>query len=186
MKAFAPALVLASVALLHGAPSEIGLLPDEKKPVVVSAEERNPFGRIAPKTPEAVEVEVESEESKIRALVSGLALSGYTERDGRKKILMGPYVVDPGKNLPQLIRNQTEKVRVVSVSDEKVELGFVEENGEVQGRTIVLPYDFSPVVRFKLGGDAGAPDGAAAAAAAAEAALGGVVKENDASAPSSK
>lgn len=186
MKALVPALIVLVIAVAPGRAAEIGLLPDEKKPVAVAADERNPFGRIAPKAPEAAAVEVESEESKIRAVVSGLPLYGYTEDNGRKKVLMGPYVVDPGKDLPQLIRGQTETVRVVSVDAEKVELGFVEKDGKVEGRTMVLKMDIAPVVRFKLGGDAGAPDGDAAAAAAAEAALGGVIKENHAPVPSSK
>ncbi|HRJ70676.1 MAG TPA: hypothetical protein PLS03_00545 [Terrimicrobiaceae bacterium] len=186
MKALFRTLVAVALAVAPARGAEIGLRPDDKKPVPVAADERNPFGRIAPKAPEAVAVEVESEESKIRAMVSGLPVSGYTEGNGQKKVLMGPYVLDPGKDLPQLIRGQTETVRVVSVDEDKVELGFVEKDGKIAGRTMVLKIDIAPVVRFRLGGDAGAPDGDAAAAAAAEAALGGVIKKDHAPAPSSK
>lgn len=154
--------------------SDIGLLPQDKAPVTVADDERNPFGRRTPKGPVVVE-ETENEEAKIRGLIAKLPLGGMTRGYGVTKVLVGSFTVEEGQVLPDLIPNQTEKVRVLSVTGGQVELGFVDKDGTADIRKIVLIYDLKPEVRFKLGGSA---PGAASKDGKAAASFGGVMKKD--------
>ncbi len=177
MKYVASILLLLAVALspLPGAPAGIGLLPEDKTPVVVVEDERNPFGKRSAKVATKVQEEVESEESKIRAVVGRLSLGGMTHGYGVVKVLVGSFTVAEGGMLPDVIPDQTEKVKVLSVSADKVELGFVDKDGSAETRKITLGFDLKPTVRFNLG----IPP-AAEPKESGGAALNGVTKKNEA------
>lgn len=148
------ALSLGLIVLAAGpsaaAPPSIGLLPQDKTPVEVDDSERNPFGKKVVKTAEAM-VETESEEQKIRALVEKLPFGGITRGYGVVKVLLGSFMLEKDGLLPDVIPGQTERLRVMEVSEKHVELGFVEEDGSVSSRLIKLSFDLKPVVRYKLG-----------------------------------
>jgi len=143
-------LLVCSAGPLESAPPSIGLLPQDKTPVEVTDSERNPFGRKLVKTPE-VAAQTESEEQKIRAVVTRLPFGGITRGYGVVKVLLGSFMVEKGGYLPDVIANQTEKVRVMEVSEEHVELGFVDEDGSVSSRVLKLTFDLKPVVRYQIG-----------------------------------
>lgn len=143
-------LVVVTIGPAKSAPPSIGLLPQDKTPVEVDDSERNPFGKKVVKTAEAV-VETESEEQKIRALVEKLPFGGITRGYGVVKVLLGSYMLEKDGLLPDVIPGQTERLRVMEVSEKHVELGFVEEDGSVSSRLIKLSFDLKPVVRYKLG-----------------------------------
>jgi len=140
-----------SLSSVFGAPSAVGLLPQDKAPVEVAGEERNPFGKHVTKGPEAA-VETVSEESVVRAVISRLPMGGITRGYGVNKVLLGSFTVEEGEILPDVIPNQTEKVKVLMVSSDKLELGFVDKDGTAEVRKMILSFDLKPVVRFKLGG----------------------------------
>lgn len=143
-------LVVVTIGPVNSAPPSIGLLPQDKTPVEVDDSERNPFGKKVVKTAEAV-VETESEEQKIRSLVTKLPFGGITRGYGVVKVLLGSFMLEKGGLLPDVIPGQTERLRVMEVSEKYVELGFVEEDGTVSSRLIKLSFDLKPVVRYKLG-----------------------------------
>jgi len=158
--------------LCHAAPA-IGLLPEDKMPLQVAESERNPFGKRVVKVA-AVQAETESEESKIRAVIEKLPLGGMTRGYGVVKVLLGSYMVAEGQTLPDVIPNQTEKVKVLSVTADRVELGFVDKDGTAETRKIGRLFNLSPSVRFKLGGKP-APEAKGDDAAG----LDGVTKKNE-------
>jgi hypothetical protein len=145
-------ILFTSMATLSAAPSDIGLLPQDKKPVVVSDSEPNPFGKRTQQAPSEVVLVVESEETRLRGAIQSLPLGGMTRGYGVTKVLLGSHMVAAGQILPDLISGQTERLKVVSVSDDEVELGFMEENGTIGDRKILLAIDLVPVVRYKLRG----------------------------------
>ncbi|MFZ4681063.1 MAG: hypothetical protein ACOYMS_01060 [Terrimicrobiaceae bacterium] len=162
------------VSPMAAARASIGLLPEDKTPVVVAEDERNPFGKRAVKAPSVVQEERESEETKIRALISKLPLGGMTRGYGVVKVLIGPYTVAEGAILPDMIPGQTERVKVLSVSADKVELGFLDKDGTADTRKINLAIDFRPAVRFKLGASSAGETKEGGASG-----LDGVTKKND-------
>ncbi len=142
------ALCLAAVSVRAADPA-LGITPGERKSVMVSGEERNPFGRRASKGPGAP-VDAASEESRIRVVLEGLPVGGITTGSGGVKVLLGSLLLRKGAEVPPVIPNQTEKIRVLSLSGGQIELGFIEKDGTAETRRIQLPMNLAPDVRFSL------------------------------------
>jgi hypothetical protein len=160
---------------LLGATSEIGFLPEEKVGTTVPPTERNPFGKRSAKAPEAVVEEKGSEEVQIRDLLTKLTCHGMIRGGGKTKILLGSFQVEEGDVLPPVVPNQTEKLKVVAIQKDRVEIAFLDKDGKADARKISVVYDLGPDVHFKLEGhDPGGKKGAE---------LGGVIKKNDPTSP---
>ena len=130
--------------------SPVGLLPEDKTPVVVRDVERNPFA--AKLTTAEVVAEVkENEEGRIRIVISSLPVAGVTQSAKGTKVLLGPHVMEAGQMVPPLVSNQSEKLKVLSVTGKKLELGFLEKDGNVADRKVSVVLDLTPKVQFKLG-----------------------------------
>lgn len=142
-----PLIFLLAGASLASAISPIGLLPDDKVAIVVTEGERNPFGKTSPKAAAAV---ADNEETRIRSVIDHLPIAGVIESRSGKRILLGPHMIEEGKTLPPLVANQKEKVQVVSISEGKIELAFLESNGEVGTRRIVVQDSLAPEVNFRV------------------------------------
>lgn len=147
MKRFVLVFVLLGPAAY--AISPVGILPEDKAPVVVAESERNPFGK-KPVKLETVEEDVEDEESKIRNVIEKLPISGVMQGRTGTKVLLGTLVVEEGRMLPPVIPRQQEKIKVMSVSAEKVELAFVEPSGETGLRKVMITLDVRPKIQFRL------------------------------------
>ena len=159
MKARHPLLfLLLPAASLLAAPSSIGLLPQEKTPETVAPGERNPFGarRIVTQAPA---LKASGDEAQIRAVIARLPLSGLTSGYGVIKVLLGPYTLEEGKIMPAVIPNQVERVRVVAISSQSVELSFVDKDGSAATRKMTLPIKLAPTVRIKIGFSAATKEG---------------------------
>lgn len=168
-------LGLAAVASVsRGAPSEIGFLPEEKVGITVPPTERNPYGKRTVKAPEAVAEEKGTEETQIRDIVLKLTCGGMIRGGGKTKVLLGSFQVEEGAILPQVIPDQKEKLKVVAINKERVDLVFVEPDGKPETRKITVPYDLGANVHYKL--DSGHTDKKGPG-------LGGVVKKNDPASP---
>ncbi|CAN5408375.1 hypothetical protein BH09VER1_BH09VER1_09860 [soil metagenome] len=163
------------VARCWGAPSEIGFLPEEKVGVTVPATERNPFGKRVVKAPDAPIEEKGSEETQIRGIVTKLECGGIIRGGGKTKVLLGSFQVEEGGILPSVIPDQMEKLKVVAIKKDRVEMVFVEQDGKPELRTVSVPFDLGPNVHYKLNG-AGHTEKKGAE-------LGGVIKKNDPASP---
>lgn len=151
MKRVFLSLVIALPAVVRAA-SPVGLLPEDKVPFTLEGNERNPFGKIGPKAATAV---VENEESRIRAIVENLPVGGIIEGRTGRKVLLGSLVVEEGRVLPPVISRQTEKLQVLSVTPEKVEIAFLESDGTPGLRRIVVGLNIAPSVQFRVPKPAG-------------------------------
>ncbi len=168
--------VMAAVASsLRGAPSEIGFLPEEKVGLTVPPTERNPFGKRAVKAPEAAVEEKGTEETQIRDIISKLNCGGVIRGGGKTKLLLGPFQVEEGTILPQILPDQKEKLKVVAINKERVDLVFVETDGKPETRKITVAYDLGANVHFKLEGAGKTPK--------KDAGMGGVIKKNEPAPP---
>jgi hypothetical protein len=147
MKPVLAILIATASSVLAASP--VGLLPQDKSPVVVEANERNPFGKkTAPVAAAAKEV---TEESKIRGVLKELPVAGFTESTNGLTVMLGPVVIQAGRTLRPIIPNQTEILQVLVVEPEEMELAFVEKNGKVGTRRFKLPIKKAPEVRFRVG-----------------------------------
>jgi hypothetical protein len=138
---------LAVLPLAVHAASPVGLLPEDKTPVVLAEKERNPFGKNIPKAEKAAVV---NEESRIRAIIENLPVAGVMDGRSGKKVLLGSLVLEEGRALPPVISRQTEKLRVVAVADDKVEVAFLESDGNPGLRKIVVELKMTPQVQFRV------------------------------------
>jgi hypothetical protein len=134
------------------------LKPEKRMPTDVPQDERNPFGLLSvppPEQEEAVVIEVETEEMKIRRVLGNMRVSGLVGQPGSYKVLLGPLQLGKGDVLPRLFPNQAEVLVVEDVSDNRVVLSFVERKrqNDVPPRTIALGIDLKPRVRSVLPGD---------------------------------
>lgn len=165
--------LLALPASLPAAPP-VGLLPEDKQATVLVENERNPFGRRGPKTPTKTAEDTESEEARIRGVIGSMAAVGSGGNNGVYSALLGSMVVQPGRDLPPILTGQTEKVRVLRVEAEMIELGFVEKDLTTETRKITIPIRNKPEVRYSLGIKT-----APAASEETKTTFGGVMKSSD-------
>ncbi len=140
---------------LSAAVSPVGLLPDDKVSIVVADGERNPFGKTSPKAATALD----NEEGRIRAVIDHLPMAGVIESRSGKRVLLGFLVLEEGKTLPPVVAGQKERVQVVTISEEKIELAFLEPNGEAGSRRIVVWPSLSPDVHFRVAPPTGPKSG---------------------------
>lgn len=173
---FCAGVLFAGVSMSAGFASDpIGLLPGEKVPVAVAPDERNPFGRRTPKVAEAPVESTETEESQIRGVLERLVVTGITHGKGGARVLLGSLALQEGRELPPVISGQSEKLRVLSLQDGRIEIGFVERDGTAETRRISLSADLTPTVRFALGSKNPKPP----ESPSQDAEFGGVIRKNE-------
>jgi hypothetical protein len=137
-----------------------------KRTVSVPANERNPFGLLSlppAKEEQEVQIEVETEEMKIKRVLSNMRVGGLSGGDGSHRVLLGPMTLAKGDRLPQIFANQVEQLVVDDVSDGKISLRFIEGGGKHSApRTFAVSFnrglaitnnDGSPRVRALMAGD---------------------------------
>jgi hypothetical protein len=130
--------------------ASIGLLPEERQTLEVAPTEKNPFGvkvdRVS-KLPRSAD----NEEARIRLVMERLPVGGVVEGERGRKVMLGPLILEEGQFVQQIVPNQREMLRVLSISDERIEIGFVESSGSTSVRKITIPIDLTPEVKFRLG-----------------------------------
>lgn len=148
------ALVLASGEVRGESAADIGILPSQKVPAPVHESDRNPFGtRIAPSENQFGNFDSESEESRIRQIFSGLVVSGrVVGSNGRPRVLLGDLILAEGEEVPQVIENQTDVLRVTRIGDKEIELTWVDEQVVDQPRKLPIKINLEPSVSFILPG----------------------------------
>lgn len=134
------------------------LEPEKRTPTQVSPGERNPFGLLAvppPEEKEAVKIQVETEEMKLRRILGNMRITGVSGQAGNRRVLLGSMLLAEGDPVPRLFHNQGEVLRVDSISDRSVVLSFVErkQQSDQPPRTVALGIDLGPRVRSLLPGE---------------------------------
>jgi hypothetical protein len=138
-----------SRALAGGSLSSVGQLPGEKVPEVLLPKERNPFTRRDEK-PTEVAAEKETEETKLRAILRSMPLTGVVRGGPSDKVLLGSLILEPGAAVPSLLKGQTERLVVAAVTEKQVEIQFIETEATAEPRRIFIPIDLHPHVTAHL------------------------------------
>lgn len=145
-------LVLASGELRGESAADIGILPSQKIPATVDAGDRNPFATRTP-GPVGPDIDTESEESRIRQIFAGLRVTGRVPASkGVPRVLVGDLILKEGGELPQLIENQTDRLRVTRITDKEVEITWIDEEVAEQPRKLLIPINLNPNVTVLLPG----------------------------------
>jgi len=153
------ALTLSLLATLAGSAGTLwadpanDMLPSGRTFTELREGERNPFGQQISVQPQIVE-ESESEEARLRRIVSSVKISGVSESAGKKRVLLGSMILQVGDILPPLIRGQQESLRVSSIDSERILLAFVERDPGIESRQITIPLEMTPRVNQFLYGEA--------------------------------
>jgi hypothetical protein len=132
------------------------LQPENRQPVNVTEDERNPFGMVALLPGESRPVQVlkaESEETKLRRVLSNMRISGLAGSPGSYGVLIGPIPAREGEELPRIFADQAERLRVDSITEREVKLVFVESDKSMVPRTIGLTVDLRPKVTALMPGE---------------------------------
>lgn len=134
------------------------LEPQQRTPVEVTGDERNPFGLLSvppPQEEEQVKIEVETEEMKIRRILGNMRVAGLSGSPGSYRVMLGSMQLAKGDMVPRLFANQAERLRVEDITERQIVLTFVErkQQQDLPPRSIGLGIDLTPRVRSLLPGE---------------------------------
>lgn len=131
----------------------IEMTPDQKRPLIIQSEERNPYARRSPDKQELNDQGDNAEELEIRERLSSLSVSGRSLGNNGLRVLLGDIIVEQGRILPKLLQDQSEDLKVMEVSDDSLILGWLDiETGELTGKTMQMAYDLTPSISYALHG----------------------------------
>lgn len=142
-------------ATLGFASTDSSMLPDGREKTDVQQNERNPFAQqIIPEAAPTTQPAGTSEEARLRKILRALKVSGASGSGESRRVLLGSVIIKPGETLPQLLENQSEQLRVVSVDDRTIRLEFIERDPSIDARQIIIPISVKPAVSALMYGDA--------------------------------
>lgn len=146
----------AAAAAANFAPTRmIDMRPDEKRPLMLKLTERNPYARRAPEQEDISDEGENAEEIQIRERLNSLRVTGSSRGPQGLRILLGDIILEKGRNLPELLEDQSESLQVVEVNEESLVLSWLDaETGQPTGKTMQIPYDLTPSISYALKGQA--------------------------------
>lgn len=153
------ALIPSSSALefVGDSAKDIGVMPDEKRALLVKDGEANPFANRTNEVDMTARPEDTSEEQSIREVLQNIKVGGVSRGVGGLRVLVGNIILERGLVLPQLVPDQRERLVVSELSEDDVEIAWIDkETGEPSAKRIRLQVDVRPKVRQLL---QGRPDG---------------------------
>jgi len=133
---------------------EKDLLPDGRETVVLRPGERNPFGQLALPVVEAEVQAAETEEIRLRKILGSLKVGGRSTKGKTGSFLLGSLILKEGDQLPALVENQSEILKVARVSPDEAVITFFERDQTVEPRQITIRLNMKPSVESLLYGDA--------------------------------
>ena len=133
---------------------EKDLLPDGRETVVLRPGERNPFGQLALPVVEAEVQAAETEEIRLRKILGSLKVGGRSSKGKTSSFLLGSLILKEGDQLPALVENQSEILKVARISPDEAVITFFERDQTVEARQITIRLNMKPAVESLLYGDA--------------------------------
>ncbi|MBX7210803.1 MAG: hypothetical protein K1X78_21020 [Verrucomicrobiaceae bacterium] len=134
-----------------GKPKYALILPEEKAPELVKANEPCPYGGLVD---EKAKETASGEEAKVSDMLRSLPVVG---KSSRNCVLLGDIILRRGQIVPDIIPNQTVKLRVEDITPDHVQLTWVEKKPTgLTPRTLTIATDVSPEVKQRLPGNLGA------------------------------
>jgi hypothetical protein len=116
-----------------------GLLPTLRKPIEVEAGERNPFAVATKALERMTGVVTDTGRDRIEKLLRAVRVSGVSESPGGRRVLLGPFSLAEGQELPRLFADQVDRVRVKTIAEKEVVLEFIESDPSKSGSPLSLP-----------------------------------------------
>ncbi len=130
------------------------MTPSGRRFIELKPSERNPFGQQVETEAQVVAMETESEEARLRRILSGLRVVGVSGSGAGRSVLLGTLILRQGKPVQNLLRNQAEVLKVSEISDETVKIVFQDRDTSVEPRVILIPLRQKPMVTQLLFGEA--------------------------------
>lgn len=129
------------------------IMPDDKTSEKVTDNERNPFSRNEDANKGLV-VKASNEENIIREQLLKLRVVGQSPGSrGGMRVMLGDMILSEDQVVPQVLPDQTLNLRVGSIREDAIELVWVEKkNTGMPPRTLTIPMDLRPKVRYQLQG----------------------------------
>jgi hypothetical protein len=130
----------------------VGILPKQRKSIVIGDKERNPFGE-PPGSKKVVSAEAETEEMKIRTIFKNLNVTGVRrDSDGELVAVAEDLFFKVGEKVKPVLAGQFEQLSVSNVTSDQVEIAFLETKEATQPRKITMPIVTAATVKEKLYG----------------------------------
>lgn len=124
------------------------ILPEEKAPELVKPNEPCPFGGLVDEKSKETS---SGEEAKVSDMLRSLPVVG---KSSRNCVLLGDIILRRGQLVPEIIPNQTVKLKVEDISPERIVLVWVEKKPTgLAPRTLSILTDVSPQVKQRLPGN---------------------------------
>lgn len=133
----------------------IGATPASRQAVELTGQERNPFIKQQVAKVETIETEqstTASEESRIQAVLSGLEVVGRTRNEAGWRVLLGTLILEPGKELPPVIPDQTQRLRVAEIFETMIEIEWILVDPNEPPKRFFIPVQLKPAVRSNVPG----------------------------------
>lgn len=147
---FTPALLALAGTAAAAIAGPYGPLPDDKGYTPLREGEKNPYERPVVKEEKAIE-QAETEETKLRSMLGAMPVAGVRDNGYQIRVLLGSMMLTEGDELPPLLPQQQEKLKVGEILPDQIELVFVEREEEVEPRRIEIPVRLDPKVTYAIG-----------------------------------
>lgn len=116
-----------------------GLLPTLRKPIEVEPGERNPFAVATKALERMTGIVTDTGRDRIEKLLRAVRVSGVSESPDGRRVLLGPFALAEGQELPRLFADQVDRVRVKTIAEKEVVLEFIESDPSKSGSPLSLP-----------------------------------------------
>ena len=134
------------------------VLPEEKTPELLKADENNPFEV----SNSEVEKDGDSEENRVRDILVSMPAVGGGSGPAGMRVMLGGMRLEVGQQVPDVIPDQQVMLRVKAINDGFIELVWVEKTPTgLPPKPFVIPVDVSPSVRYRMPAGTGDKSGGA-------------------------
>jgi hypothetical protein len=134
------------------------LMPNDKSSERVKPTERNPYGK-SEEDARKVGFKGTNEENVIRDQLLKLRVSGGSFESDDTRIMLGDMALKKGEIVPPVIPEQSLNLRVNDITPTSIVLSWVEKKSTgLPARTVVIPVDLRPSVKYLLHGQPGPGD----------------------------
>ncbi len=132
---------------------KIEMRASEKRSLILKSSERNPYAVTVEAEEEVIEQQINPEDQALQQKLSSLVVTGSSIGPNGLRLLVNDILVEEGAMMPQLIPEQTQTIKVVSVDDNKVIFGWIDKrSGFLTGQTVDLEFDLGAKVNYVLQG----------------------------------
>jgi hypothetical protein len=123
------------------------ILPDEKTPETIKADENNPFEAVADEKLK----EGDTEENRVRDILLSMPAKGGGNGPGGMRVMLGSMRLEAGQMVPDVLPDQQVKLMVKSISPQQIEMVWVEKKPTgLPPKPFVLDVDVSPRIRYMM------------------------------------